>query len=188
MTFCGAPRPSPGPGAHFIFGAKRQKGHLERIAKARAHDSIPVAAAGRPDGDDTAAAPVGSGAWHCRKWSPEAKSAAKNGQASCQKGHLDGCTESDSSEQNNAMRSHGAQIDFTGFASGAAPPKTVTGGRDSASRPPYGSCRGQPSLWPMAASQRLRQTCRTAMILQPHLSERVPDTAESGPLAAIRVV
>ena len=80
-----------------LFCAKRQKGSLERTAKTLAHDSIPAAAAGRPDGDDTSAAPVGAGAWHCRKWSPE----AKNGQAGCQKGRLDGCTESDPSEQTN---------------------------------------------------------------------------------------
>ena len=47
----------------------------------------------------------------------------------------------------------------------------------------------------MAASQRLRQVCQSAMALQPHLSERGPGTAESAPLrpnagirAAIRVV
>ena len=49
---------------------------------------------------------------------------ASNGDAGCQKGSLDGRTESDPSEQNNTMRSHGAflnfQIEYTGFASGAA--------------------------------------------------------------------
>ena len=74
---------------------------------------------------ENAAAPVGAGAWHGRKWSPE----AEHGHSGCQKGRLDGHTESDPSEENNTMRLHGAvlhfQIDFTGFASGAAPPKTV---------------------------------------------------------------
>jgi hypothetical protein len=81
--------------------------------------------AGRPDRDDTATEPVGAGALDGRKWFLE----AQNGHAGCQKGRLDGRTESDASEQNNTMRSHGTflhfQIDFTGFASGAAPPKTV---------------------------------------------------------------
>ena len=144
---------------------------VKRTAKPRAHDSTPVAAAGRPDGEDTAAAPVGAGAWHGRKRCHE----AKNRQACCQKGPLDGRTVSDPSEHNNTMRSHGAflhfQIAVTGFASGAAPPETVPRGRDSASRPPYGSCRGLPSLGPMAASQQLWQVGRTAMILHPHLSE-----------------
>ena len=74
---------------------------------------------------DTATTPIGAGALHGRKWSPE----AKHGQACCQKGRLDGRTESDPSEQKTTMRSHGAflhfQIDFIGFVSGAAPPKTA---------------------------------------------------------------
>ncbi len=123
-------RTGPRPGAHFSLCAKRQKGRLERTAESRAHGSIPAAAAGRPDRDDTATElePVGAGALDGRNWSPE----AQNGHAGCQKGRLDGCTdstESDTSEQDNTMRSHGIilhfQIDFTGFANGAAPPKTV---------------------------------------------------------------
>ena len=44
------------------------------------------------------------------KWSPE----AKNGHAGCQKGRLDGRTESDplASEKNNTMSSHGAFLHF----------------------------------------------------------------------------
>jgi hypothetical protein len=75
--------------------------------------------------DDTATEPAGAGPWHCRKWSHE----AKNGHAGCQMGRLDGRTESDPSEQNDTMRSYGTflhfDIAFTGFASRAAPPKTV---------------------------------------------------------------
>ena len=48
---------------------------------------------------DTATAPIEAGAWHGQKWSPE----AKNGQACCQTGPLDGRTESGPSEQNNTM-------------------------------------------------------------------------------------
>ena len=44
-----------------------------RTAKPRAHSSIPAAAAGRLDYDDTAAAPVRAGTWHGRKWSPARK-------------------------------------------------------------------------------------------------------------------
>ena len=114
------------PGLRPLFlCTKRQKGRLERTAKPQAQGSIPAAAAGRPDRDDTATGPVGAGALDGRKWSPE----AKNGHAGCRKGRLDGRSESDPWEQNNTMRSHGTflhfQIDFTGFASGAAPPKTV---------------------------------------------------------------
>ncbi len=45
--------------------------------------------------NDTATAPVGAGPWHGRKWSPE----AKNGHVGCQKGRLDGHTESDPREK-----------------------------------------------------------------------------------------
>jgi len=73
-------------------------------------------------------APVGAGAWHGRKRSPE----AQNGHPGCQKGRLDGRIGSDPSDQNDTMRSHGTflhlHIAFTGFASGAAPPKTVSRG------------------------------------------------------------
>jgi hypothetical protein len=82
------------------------------------------------------------------------------------------------------MRSHGTflhfQNAFTGFASSAAPPETVPQGRDSASWPPYWSCRGSPSLRPMASFQLLWQACRVAMILQQHLSERGPGTDKNG--------
>ena len=109
----------------FCLCTKRQKGRLERTAKPQAQGSIPAAAAGRPNRDDTATEPVGAGALDGRKWSPE----AKNWHAGCRKGRLDGRAESDPWEQNNTMRSRGTflhfQIDFTGFASGAAPPKTV---------------------------------------------------------------
>ena len=48
---------------------------------------------------ENAAAPVGAGAWHGQKWSPE----AKNEQACCQQGPLDGRTEAGPTEQNNIM-------------------------------------------------------------------------------------
>ena len=51
---------------------------------------------------DNAAAPVGAGAWHCRKWSLE----VKNGQACCLQGSLDVRAEAGPTEQNNIMRSH----------------------------------------------------------------------------------
>jgi hypothetical protein len=78
-------------GSTYFLCAKRQKGRLERTAKPRAHGSIPAAAAGRPDRDDTATAgePVGGGALDGQKWSPE----AQTGHAGCQKGRLDGRTE-----------------------------------------------------------------------------------------------
>ena len=57
---------------------------------------------------DDAAAPVGAGAWHGRKWSPE----AKNGQACCQQGSLDVRAEAGPTEQNNIMRSHGTFLHF----------------------------------------------------------------------------
>ncbi len=78
--------------------------------------------------NDTATAPAGAGPWHCRKRSHE----AKNGHADCQRGRLDGRTESDPSEQNDTMRSHGTflhlDIAFSGFASRESPPKTVPRG------------------------------------------------------------
>ena len=57
---------------------------------------------------ENAAAPVGAGAWHGQKWSPE----AKNEQACCQQGPLDGRTEAGPTEQNNIMRSHGTFLHF----------------------------------------------------------------------------
>ena len=57
---------------------------------------------------DNAAAPVGAGAWHGRKWSLE----AKNGQACCQQGSLDVRAEAGPTEQNNIMRSHGTFLHF----------------------------------------------------------------------------
>ncbi len=114
LTFLLRPRLRP-----LFLCAKRQKGRLEKTAKPRAHGSIPAAAAGKPDRDDTATEPVGAGALDGRKWSPE----AQNGHAGCQKGRLDGRTESNASEKNNTMCSNGTflhfQIDFTGFARGA---------------------------------------------------------------------
>jgi hypothetical protein len=107
-----APR-APARGA-FVLCAKRQKGSLERTAKPQAHGSIPVAEAGRPDSNDTASATVGAGSWHCRKRSPE----VKNGHACCQKGRLDGHTESDTSEQNNSIRSYGTFLHFQIACSG----------------------------------------------------------------------
>ena len=68
------------------------------IAKPLVHGSTPAAMAGWPDSDDTATAPVGAGALHGLKWSHE----AKNGHAGCQKGRLDGCTESDPSQPDPA--------------------------------------------------------------------------------------
>jgi hypothetical protein len=123
---------------------------------------------GRPAGQtkDTVTVPVGAGPWHGRKWSPE----AKHGHVGCQKSCLDGSTESDPSEQNDTMRSHGTflhfHIAFTDFSSCAAPPKTVSSGGDSACRPSHGSCRGLQSIGPMAASQRLLQADRAARVQQ----------------------
>ena len=57
---------------------------------------------------ENAAAPVGAGAGHGQKWSPE----AKNEQACCQQGPLDGRTEAGPTEQNNIMRSHGTFLHF----------------------------------------------------------------------------
>ena len=110
-NFCCAPRTSQGR----TFLRQAPGGASREDAKLLADGSIPAAAAGQQDSDNTAAAPVGAGAIHGRKWSPE----ALNRHSGCQKGGLDGCTESDPSEQNNTMHSHGAflhfQIDVTGL-------------------------------------------------------------------------
>ena len=161
---------------------KRQKGRLERTAKPQAQGSIPAAAAGRPDRDDTATEPVGAGALDGRKWSPE----AKNGHAGCQKGRLDGRAESDPSEQNNTMRSHGTfhflsplSNRFYWFC------EWCSAAKNRPLRLRFGfqaAIRVVPSLGPMGAPQRLLQAGRGAMRLQPDLSEQGSDMAESGPV------
>ena len=98
----------------------------------RAHGSIPAAAPLRQVGRTAIAlqphpspATPGRrrGAWHGRKCPPE----AKRGHSGCHKGRQGGRTESDPSEQNNTMRSHGTflHLILSSFAIGAAPPKTV---------------------------------------------------------------
>ena len=52
---------------------------------------------------ENAAAPVGAGAWHVQKWSPDSGPEAKNEQACCQQGPLDERTEAGPTEQNNIM-------------------------------------------------------------------------------------
>ncbi len=68
---------------------------VQRIAKPRAHGSIPAIAAGRPGSEDTVTAPAGAGASHIKKWFPE----TKNGHAGCQKGRLDWRIGADLSQQ-----------------------------------------------------------------------------------------
>jgi hypothetical protein len=117
----------PGPPAPFFLCAKRQKGRLERNAEQASGPLHHSSGGGRLAGQTNGTA-TGAGPWHCQRWSHE----AKNGHSGCQRGRLDGRTESDPSEQNDTMRSHGTflhfDLPFTGFASRAAPPKTVPRG------------------------------------------------------------
>ena len=127
MIFCCAPGPHPVRSIFLMRQAPDGSSREERQASGPWHHP---SGSGRParQTKDTATASVGAGPWHGQKWSPE----AENGHAGCQKGRLDRSTESHPSEQNDTMRSHGTflhlHIAFTGFASGAAPPKTVSRG------------------------------------------------------------
>jgi hypothetical protein len=127
IEFCCAPGPRSGRTFFLMRQAPERSSREERQASGPLHHS---SSGGLLAGQthDTAAAPAGAGPWHCQKWSHE----AKNGHAGCQRDRLDGRTESDPSEQNDTMRSHGTflqfDIDFTGFASRAAQPKIVPQG------------------------------------------------------------
>ena len=86
---------------------------------------------------ENAAAPVGAGAWHGQKWSPEAKNELPAGSPRwAHRGWPNGAKQYHAITWNLSPL---CSLIFTGFVSGAAPPKTVPGGRDSASRPSYGS-------------------------------------------------